>query len=119
MVPSHRQIFAVVNALGSFSPAGKLAITLNVGQNGLKLSLLGNASLSSAEIAWMATIIALASGDAAVLASTGPSILSLGNVGLKHEDEYGWAHVPEIDRFARIEDQEKQTSLPLEISKHG
>lgn len=119
MVPLHQQTFAVVNALGSYSPADKLAITLNVGQIGLKLNLPGNASLSSAEIAWMATIIALASGDATVLASTGPSILSLGNVGLKHDDEYGWANVPEIDRVSRIEEQEKQTSLPVEISKHG
>jgi hypothetical protein len=54
-----------------------------------------------------------------VLASTGPSILSLGSVGLKHDDEYGWANVPEIDRFFRMEDQEKQTSLPVEVSKHG
>ena len=67
----------------------------------------------------MATIVALASGDATVLASTGPSILSLGNVGFKHDDEYRWANVPEVDRFSRIEDQEKQTSLSMEISKHG
>lgn len=117
--PSHQVTFAVVNTLGSTNMADKLAITLNVGRTGLYLT--GKQDLSVAEITWMATIVALASGDATVLASTGPPILSVGSgrVGNKSEDEIGWACVPDVDRYIQLDERLFGAKIPLAISKNG
>lgn len=99
--------------------ADKLAITLNVGRTGLYLT--GKQGLSAAEIAWMATIVALASRDATVLASTGPPIVSVGagRVGIKSKDEIGWACVPESDRYFRLDERSFGATIPLAISRDG
>jgi hypothetical protein len=117
--PPHQHTFAVVNTLGSTNMADKLAITLNVGRTGLYLT--GKQGLSAAEIAWMATIVALASRDATVLASTGPPIVSVGagRVGIKSKDEIGWACVPESDRYFRLDERSFGATIPLAISRDG
>jgi hypothetical protein len=110
-----QQTFAVVDTLGAKYTSDKLTITLNVAQTGLYLK--DTQKLSAYEIAWIATIIALASGDATVLASTGPPIVSVGN---KCKEETSWAHLPEIDKYSRLDPTSIEKGKgPLVISEKG
>jgi hypothetical protein len=118
-VPTYQQTFAMVNSLHATNTADKLSVTLNVGLTGLYLKK--KEDLSASEVAWMATIIALAARDAAPLVSTGPSILSqsIRPIGGKSQAATAWACVPELDRFARVEDFISNKDLPIVISEEG
>lgn len=115
-----QQTFAVVDTLGAMNRVDKLTITLNVARTGLYLKK--TKDLTPDDIAWIAMITALASGDATVLASRGPPICPPEGceAGKRpKEEEITWTRRPQIEKFGRLESRIFGKQIPLTISERG
>ncbi|KAK3382132.1 heterokaryon incompatibility protein-domain-containing protein [Lasiosphaeria ovina] len=128
VIPPHLATFAVIDSLNTSRSADKLSISLNASRTGLYLT--GSQDLSRAEAAWIATVVALASGDSTALAVVGQPLLASGEagdtdeqlvVGNKLRRETGWACEPRIDRYVRLGlgDAVQLASVPMSLSPAG
>ncbi|KAK4963161.1 hypothetical protein LTR10_000789 [Elasticomyces elasticus] len=115
--PSFQQFFAYANALSASKAQDRLSVALNMGQTQLRLR--STDGLSTAETAWIVTIVALALGEVSILAATGPFIKTVGNVWNTSKDQPGWAVIPGPDIYLRLDERIVKHKLPLTISEDG
>ena len=131
-------ILGDVLSLDSSSAVDKLVITLNVLKTGL--SYQGPLDLNDADVSMIATMLALAAGDASALASSGPFLRTgkyyastnrkrasrmntmpskHSKAGIKGQSQIGWATKPQVDTYSRLGLERVKSPLAASVTREG